>query len=275
MQEPITKLGQEPGPVSTVLVGVHGNEPCGIRALEDLLPELEVRSGTVHFIVGNPRAVQEGVRFTQRNLNRMFQDDSAYPEEVKHSYEFVRSREIMKYLDQSSALLDIHSAARPTQPFAFSEHDGVRYLRTFPRQFVRVLTNADQVEPGGTDGYMYRNGKVGICIECGQHDDPNAIDIAKESILAFLEKRGHVPATDREVHDIQLYKMSHGHVATTDSFVLDRQFEDFEHVTKGTLIGSDAGIPVVAPMDALILFARNLPPIGSEAFLLAIPEGDS
>lgn len=270
MQDIFIKQGTLSGPVSVILAGVHGNEPCGIRACESLVPLLEIQKGTVYFIVGNPRAVEQYLRSTEQNLNRMFQDEAAYSDEVKHSYEFIRSREIMKYLDQASALLDIHSAAKHTEPFMFCESASFETASYLPADFKRVVSGVDAIEPGGTDGYMHRQGKIGICIECGQHEEPEAIDRARKAIECFLVARGHVISKMElpTYPDREQVTLDYVYLTKTDSFALDRKFRDFEIIEEGTLIGKDESQEVRAPYRGRIVFARSCKAKGLEGFLM-------
>src|SRR3989338_642868 len=114
--------GKEDGPRSVVLVGVHGDEVCGVRALGRVLPALAIEKGTVFFGYGNPRAIEKGVRYTEQNLNRMFKDDAALSLKEKMSYEYDRAQYLKKYLDQAGALLDVHASFTPaSKPFLICE----------------------------------------------------------------------------------------------------------------------------------------------------------
>ena len=55
------------------MAGVHGNEHAGIIALESIRNTLRVIRGKVILVLqANPRAVEQGVRFTEKNMNRAF-----------------------------------------------------------------------------------------------------------------------------------------------------------------------------------------------------------
>jgi predicted deacylase len=130
-----------------------------------------------------------------------------------------------------------------------------------------VVSGFDKIEPGGTDYYMNRVGKIGICVECGYLDDPSSTEIAKQSILAFLKARGHTSGTP--ITSPQSYiRMSELYLTKTENFALEKPFEDFEEIAAGQLIGMDGGEDVRALKDCVILFARNMSKAGEEAFLL-------
>jgi len=77
----VTKLvlGAEDAPKKLlVTVCIHGNEICGLEAVNRLLHEgffkhgFDTRSTRVTILLGNPRAVMENKRYIDVNLNRMF-----------------------------------------------------------------------------------------------------------------------------------------------------------------------------------------------------------
>jgi succinylglutamate desuccinylase len=267
-REVVKLVGPNPGKTSVVMACVHGNEPCGLLAISEILPELRIDSGTVYFIIGNPNAVADNVRFTEFNLNRAFKRDSLIGESDRKSYEYYRAQYIKQYLDQSDALLDIHSSSTlGSVPFVICEGNALSIVQKFP---VNIITSGfDRVNPGGTDEYMNRTGKIGICIECGEHNDPQAKDIAKEAIYSFLYSLGHIvrPVKFRQVPKRRILVESIYH-SKTDKFELTKNWGDFEVITEGSIIGTDGEKPIIAQEESVILFARNCKQIGQEAFYL-------
>ena len=267
MFEKIIQLtGQKAGPTSIILAGVHGNEKCGIEALQNILPNLEIERGRVWFGYGNPRAIENNQRFAETNLNRIFKGDSLLSGDEKKSYEYERAQFLKKYLDQASALLDIHASFTPeSKPFIICEANAKGIIENLPVDL--IVSGFDQVEPGGTDYYMNSLGKIGICVECGYLNDPKSAKIAEKSIFAFLKTRGHLKndATSRDQSYLRMYEK---YYAKTDSFSLSQSFEDFETIEKDQLIGIDGKEEIRAKKQSLILFAHNRKRAGSEAFLL-------
>lgn len=258
--------GEENGPTSLILVGVHGNEHCGIKAMKEILPTLEIDKGTVFIGIGNPKAVEQNIRFVEANLNRMFKDDDCLNDLEKKSYEYERAQFLKSYMDKSEVLLDIHASATPgSRVFAICENNAKRFVRYLPIDL--VVSGFDSVEPGGTDYYMNKSGKVGICIECGYLGDEIATKIAKETIVSFLAVQGHIKSSISEKKQSKIF-MNKIYFTKTDSFLLARSFKDFEEIKKDELIGLDGGEEVRVLNNSIILFARNRNKIGEEAFLL-------
>lgn len=267
MTEDIIKLsGQEKGQISMILVGTHGNEKCGVAALEKILTTLKIERGSVFIAYGNPRAIKQNVRFTEANLNRMFKPDNLLSDPDKLSYEYSRAQFLKKYLDRTDALLDVHaSSILNARPFVICEKNAKELVEYLP--FDLVVSGFDQIEPGGTDSYLNSLGKIGICVECGFLNNSESVRIAEESIWAFLRAREHLsnnikPKKQAYVRMYELYK------SKTNNFILSKPFENFEIVEKDQLIGLDGEEEVKISKQSLILFAHNCNQVGSEAFLL-------
>src|SRR3989339_196918 len=267
MFEKIIQLnGREKGTISIVLVGVHGDEKCGVEALEKILPNLEIERGTVLFGYGNPRAIETNKRYTEVNLNRMFNHNEQFTTSEKESYEYGRAQFLKNYLNEAEALLDIHASSIPnSKAFAICEANAKEIVKFFPINL--VVSGFDKVEPGGTDYYMNSIGKVGICLECGYMKDPQSIKIAEESVFAFLKARGHIK--NNLIPQKQAYvRMFKKYFAKTDKFTLSKLFENFEVLKENQLIGIDGQEEVKTSKQSLILFAHKGTKVGDEVFLL-------
>jgi succinylglutamate desuccinylase len=257
--------GDLTGPTSMILVGVHGNERCGLEALEKLLPKLAIKNGRVLIGYGNPIAIEQNVRFTEMNLNRSFKDTGLYSKDERVSYEYQRAQFLKTYLDQADVLLDIHASTTPnSQPFIICENNALEIVKYLP--FKLINSGFDKLHPGGTDGYMNNRGKIGICVECGYLGDSSSTQKAEESILAFLIARGHTDGL------LEITKQSHInfdsiYFTKTNSFRLAKEFKDFEEIHAKQLIGIDGTEKIRAVESGIIIFAGNHNLIGSEAFV--------
>jgi succinylglutamate desuccinylase len=267
MLEKIIKIkGSTKGPTSIILAGVHGNEKCGILALKKIIPSLKIERGQVFFGYGNPQAIKKNIRFIDSNLNRIFKDGDLLSTADKHSYEYKRAQYLKKYLDRADALLDIHASHTPNSiPFIVCEKNAKEIVKYLPVDL--IVSGFDKIQPGGTDYYMNKIGKISVCVECGYFEDSKSTQIAEKIIYAFLKARGHIinNNTPRKQSHI---KISSIYTTKTNAFKLTKQFKDFEKITKGQLIGIDGKKEVLTKQTGVILFARNRNQAGEEAFLL-------
>jgi len=126
----------------------------------------------------------------------------------------------------------------------------------------------------GTTEYMRSTGGYCVTLECGQHLDPQAPEVAYRAILRTMTLLGliapgavaaHQPAEPPEL--LQLYEVIDREHAD-DRF--EREWASFDAVSKGQLIGTRAsGEPVLAPDDGRIVFPNTKSQPGAEWFYLA------
>lgn len=252
---------------SIVLAGVHGDEACGIEAFKQVLPNLKIEFGKVYFGYGNPKAIQEGKRFIEANLNRLFKPDALVSHEERQTYEYQRAQYIKRYLDQAGALLDIHASHSPvTQPFLIGEPKTAAISRYLPIDL--IVSGFDDLQPGGTDSYMNRAGKMGLCVECGYLGNPQSTNVAMECLYAFLKARGHIQNDLKKRDDQKHIKIREIYKTQSDCFRLTKTFNDFEDVEAGQIIGKDGNEPIKASKAGVILFARDRDTRHIEAFTL-------
>jgi uncharacterized protein len=305
--------GLEPGPRLIVTGAVHGNETCGTRASERALDELargelEIVRGSVTFVpVCNPLAYQKGQRMGERNLNRRLQ-----PGAQPRVYEDRIANVLCPLLAEHDVLLDLHSFRSagkpfvlcgppdndgPLEPFAhaaqemalaahvgvdrivegwmFAYHDGIQRRKARAAAGdVRAAAAIEDPSYGiGTTEYMRSQGGYAVTLECGQHDDPSAPQVAWHAIrqaLALL-KLADLPLQPprRPFEVLKLTTVIDRH-AEGDAFV--RSWTSFDAVAEGELIARRAdGSEVRAPRSARIVFPDVGARPGHEWFYLAYP----
>ncbi len=73
--------GQDKGPLLVCFAGMHGNETAGVEALDLIFKMLEIEplenptfefKGRIIGISGNLKALQKGVRFLAKDMNRQW-----------------------------------------------------------------------------------------------------------------------------------------------------------------------------------------------------------
>ncbi len=268
MKNITTIHGSKPGKTIAILAGVHGNEQGGIRAIQEAI-SLPIKSGTVHYIIGNPRALEQNVRFTEMNLNRAFIRGPLKNPSLEDTYERIRAMELMPLLDTCDALLDIHSVNnKQATPFVICEPDYFDIAKKLP--FSIISNGWNDIEPGGTDYYMSTAGKPGICIECGYHNDPNVTTLALGSVRIFLQIMGSISGPIlQENNNQRIVSVTDAYITKT-KFQLARPFSDFEPITKDELLGHDGDKEYRAPRNGIVVFARNTSRAGEEAIVFGI-----
>ncbi len=266
---PVTIHGTKPGPTSVITAGIHGNEHAGIVALEKMLAQgITIEAGTVIIELGHLEAIEANTRGDKpNNLNRLFRPEGELSDDEKRGTAFPRSRYLMKLFGDADALLDIHTSRNENCPrFIICEKNSLETAENLP--FEMVLTGINAFEKGATDGYMDSLGKIALCIECGQHDDPKAVDLAILAIEQFLVAMNHKEGHVSVLHQKRL-EIFYLYTSKTDKFVFYGTFREFEPVTKDQLIGHDGDEAVTAPEDGFIVFPVVRNAVDEECFLLA------
>lgn len=291
---------------------VHGNETCGTQAILRLIHELEcgqvqLISGSLTLVpVTNPLAYQLQQRHGERNLNRRLR-----PCVDPHEFEDHVANWLCPLLAQHEVLLDLHSFSAEGQafvmlgpennqesvePFSFSAEEqalalclGVPllvdgWLSTYARGTERrrhhldssfeqlACQNADPDFGVGTTEYMRSTGGYALTLECGQHQDPAAPEIAYQAIknslcqLGLLAGEQATPAQHKQAW--RLYEVV-DKLHTEDRLV--QTWASFDQVKKDQLIGlRHDGSQVLAPMDGCIIFPDANAKAGEEWFYLAM-----
>lgn len=260
------KEGSQSGKTLAVFCGVHGNETAGILAVKKVLGEINIDTGKVYFVFANPRAIEQGIRFTEKNLNRCFLKD-----QNGDTYEEIRARELIPLLDECDALLDLHASNIPdSTPFLIFEEPARDFVEVL--DFPIISTGWDALEPGATDGYVFNNGKPAICAECGYaKDGAKYVSLAEDTVYKFLQFYGAIQK------DLVLEKIDHKKYLHVDevvmkekeSFVFTKNFEDFETLPAGYCFAKDGdGKEYYVEKERVIVFANPNKEVGGEACIL-------
>lgn len=260
----IKKTGAKPGKKLAIFAGVHGNEKAGVFAMEKLIKNLEIENGEVYFVYANPKAIEKDVRYTEKNLNRCFLKDSG-----GGSYEEKRAKELMPILDECDALLDLHASNnKEATPFIICGEDCKEIASIF--DFGIVSFGWDGIEAGATDGYMYNQGKPGLCLECGSvyQSEENA-DLAYNSSLQFLNYFGaiskQVEYSKKSQKIVKVYKAAK---KKSENFSFVKDFADFEELPAGEVFAQDEETEYIAGEGECIIFPNSNKKIGDEVFVL-------
>jgi len=296
-------LGIHPGTSLLVLGAVHGNETCGSIAIKRIQDEIEngtisINRGILTMIpITNPLAFQNKRREGQRNLNRNFkvvQDPKDYEDHICNL--------LYPMLLAHDVLLDLHSFQSPGIPFAmigptnnngdlqpfmraqeeeaFAMSLGVhRFVEGWMEVYAKGVNEREvrgvnaKIEYGiGTAETMRQSGGISITLECGQHDDILAPQVAYKAIRRALHHLGLTPQmAPFEQQDstqvIRLYKVV-DRLHHSDEFC--GAWRSFDKVKQDQVIAYRAnGQPLLADEDGWIVFPNPSAQVNQEWFYLA------
>ena len=302
----VNYTGQGKGRRLIVTGAVHGNETCGTKAILRVMEqldkgELRILNGSVTFVpITNPLAYRKGERSGERNLNR-----NLFPNENPQDFEDRIANWLCPLLGQHEILLDLHSFNAQSQPFvmvgprnndgtlqpfrheaeerAMARILGVKrfvdgWLATYGAGVQRRLRNDSELQTVlkygvGTTEYMRSTGGMALTLECGQHADPQAPDVAYRAIMNTLAHFGLIDAPKPQpiaLEDMEYLSMVEVHDKLDPADAFSRTWSSFDRVKAGDEIGRRAdGSAVLAPYDAYMLFPDVNAKPNAEWFYLA------
>ncbi|MCB0528827.1 MAG: succinylglutamate desuccinylase/aspartoacylase family protein [Saprospiraceae bacterium] len=290
---------------------VHGNEQAGVQALERVFSLLNDRSrverknpfrGRLIGLLGNRQAYAAGVRFLEKDLNRLWTLDQLQrirhtPQEALHGedlemlalFEAVHDA-IAEIKPDTLVLLDLHTTSADGGVFCIPTDDKAS-LRLAKALHAPVILDLFEGVGGtllrfGTDGHFQISGlprqTIGAAFEAGRHEDPLSVNRSVAAILNCLRAAGCIEPDaliggddailDRFSASLpKVTRLRHvHHIRPGDAFRMRPGYLNFQPVQKGEYLADDATGRVLSPQDGLILMPLYQAK-GSDGFFIVEP----
>jgi predicted deacylase len=266
-----------PGPSVMVQALTHGNEFCGAIALEFLFREkVAPRAGRLTLAFANVAAYSrfdfddpDRSRFIDEDYNRVWADDALFG--PRDSAELRRARELRPFVDAADLLLDLHSMHEPCRPImvcgrseksaAYARRIGVPgdlLIDTGHPAGLRMIERGGFGDPASA--------RTAVLIECGQHWEKSAAEVAIDTTLRFLAVSGVVepgwvrarlrlepPRTQR------LVRVTEPVVARSMNFRFARPWKGLEVVpAAGTPVATDGDKMWKTPYDECVMVMPSM-----------------
>ena len=270
----------QPGPQVMVQALTHGNEICGAIALDWLLGlGFAPQCGRLTLAFANLAAYERfdpddpyASRCVDEDFNRVWAD--AELSGPRDSIELRRARKLRPFVDAAELLLDIHSMSGPCRPLMVC--GTVDKNADYARQLgVPADLLIDTGHPAGLR--MVERGAYGdpaspkraLLIECGQHWEAAAAEVAIDTLVRFLGLTGVADAAWVQAHVRLPLPLQQRLVRVTEAVVA--RSSDFRFLVPAVGMGvvAKAGTPIAqdgehvwtAPYDQTVLVmpgTRNL-----------------
>ncbi|HZT51408.1 MAG TPA: succinylglutamate desuccinylase/aspartoacylase family protein, partial [Stellaceae bacterium] len=250
---------------------MHGNEICGAYALNQLLSfRIRPHCGRLSYVFCNVEAYRRfdpanpnASRYIDEDMNRVW--DPATLDGRRRSTELARARALRPLFDSADYLLDLHSMQAGGAPLILAgmAEKSVALARRIraPEVIVR-----DRGHAAGTRLRDYgafadpASPKAALLVECGQHWEENAEEVATVSCYRFLAACGLLPAdAGRQILDIaappqRVIEVTEAVTVASDDFRFAAPYCGLEVIPKaGTEIARDGGRTVLTPYDDCVL----------------------
>jgi predicted deacylase len=266
-----------PGPNVMLQALTHGNEFCGAIALDTLFKEkVRPRVGRLTLAFANVAAYErfdfdnpDRSRFVDEDYNRVWGDDVLHGS--RDSAELRRARELRPFVDAADLLLDLHTMHEPCRPImvcakseksvALSHRIGAPadlLLDTGHPAGLRMIERGDFNDP--------QSPKAAVLIECGQHWEASAAEVALDTALRFLKVSGVVDDTwvDARLRlqppaQQRLIRVTEPLVAKTMNFRFTRPYKGLEVLPqKGTIVATDGDTVWRTPYDDCVMVMPSM-----------------
>lgn len=273
------------GPSVMLQALTHGNEFCGAIALTELLEELrqarlQPRQGKLIVAFANVAAFDrfdfddpDRSRYIDEDYNRVWADEALRG--PRDSAELRRARELARFVDAADLLLDLHSMHEPCRPImvcGVAGKGGDKAVALSRRLGVPGDLLLDTGHPAGLR-MMERGGfgdpaspRTALLIECGQHWEAGAAEVARDTLWRFLRATGVVDDAEARVRLARpdapaqrVIQVTEPVVAESMDFRFAGQWTGLETIDKaGTPIAFDGDRVWTAPYDDTVLVMPSM-----------------
>ncbi|TFW28479.1 succinylglutamate desuccinylase [Massilia arenosa] len=262
-------------PAVLVSVGVHGDETGPIEMVACILAALarepEALAVDLMLCVGNIEAIDQGKRFIDADLNRMFRPERG---SLAGTAEAARADVMIEATTQFFAKagperwhLDLHTAIRPSFYPTFAIVPDL--IADEPKQKLihwmgEAAIGAIIMNPASAGTYSYysaeHHGAAGTTVELGRIGVLGQNDLSQfADAQAALDRllRGAAPAPARVAP--QVFKVAQNIIKLSDNFrmTFDKSTQNFTAAPKGTVIATDGDTTYTVTQDEEFIVFPN------------------
>ena len=260
-----------PGPHVMINALTHGNEVCGLYAVDQLLRwGVRPARGRLTLSFANVDAFARfstdrpaASRWVDEDFNRVW--SAAKLDGPGATSELRRARELRPVVASADLLLDLHSMHLPAPPVMIA--GPLAKGRELARRLgVPGFVISDSGHASGARMRDYgalndpASPKNALLVECGQHGERSAAEIALGTALAFLRVAGIMDPAFFAAHPPprpvpqRFIQVTHAVTIKTHRFRFDAGYTGMETIARaGTVIGHDGDEPVATPYDDCVL----------------------
>ena len=264
-----------PGPHVLVTAVVHGNEPCGAIAIDWYLKnnfrpnkgKLTLGFMNIEAYLAFDPANPNRTRWVDEDFNRLWAPGVLEDKNRSKTYEFFRANEVKHIISDADFLLDIHSMQKPCVPLMMAGmlNKGITLAKNLKYE-IKIITDSGHKEGMRMRDYgdfsNPENKKNALLVECGQHWEKSSEDIAIVTLIKFLRHTGVMDNNFGEdiisneivsSNQIEVFKVGEIVTIKTNNFKFEKNWQGFDKLTKGSVIGKDGDEIIYAPFEETIL----------------------
>ncbi len=259
--------------------GIHGNEVGGVEALEKIFNTLQQTKEPIHGrfigVRGNLKALAQGKRYIEEDLNRLWSDEFIHVARThKHDHpEFEELAELCDVIDsigidhyRQKIFIDLHGTSADNGIFVIVK-DYKQAAFIVDELHSPVVLNLHESLHNTTVPYMHEHGFISIGFEGGKIGSKETVENHRLIIWQILLqteviRREQIP---NEVLNYQLLndfsaklpkflKLEYCHkIKEDDEFEMLPDFKNYDYVKKGDLLAHDRHGEIRSQYDGYML----------------------
>ena len=272
----------EPGPTLICIGGVHGNEPAGYRGLRRVMDSMgespHLERGDFLALAGNIRAMAEGVRYIDRDLNRHWRSHQFLPgheptgKEAEDIEQAELIAEIKAAIDRARGdvfLLDLHTTSGQSRPFLViaDSLNSRSFAKAFPNP---IILGLEEHLDGTLIDCTTNLGFAGVAFEAGQNEGIDSVANVEAAVWIALQFAGIIGASHTKEVDFARAQLKHSaadlprlaevryrhEVMDSEKFVIEPGLHGFKLVDAGQVIAQGKNGAVTTPEAGYLLMPR-------------------
>jgi succinylglutamate desuccinylase len=274
--------GDPGGPAVVILAGMHGNEPAGVHAAENIIDKLDGVTpdinGQLIAVRANLRALEQGVRYIDEDMNRLW-----FPSIIEHvrktpdhridSSERMEIKRLLPILDhfdnqpdRPTIFVDLHTFSAEGYMFTITNTEP-RQRSLLSNLHVPMVFGIERSLRGTALRYFQKQGLISFGLEGGQHTNDLTEYNITSALMLLLQAVGCIE--QQYVSEIKEYEQDlrsqtqHLPVETElvyqhiiepgDEFQMRPGYQNFQPIKKGEWLASDQDGKIVARCNGYIL----------------------
>lgn len=290
--------GDTNGPVIILFMGIHGNEIAGPKAVDRIFNWLEGNdqplNGSVYAINGNVKALKQGIRYVDTDLNRLwerfntsmdFSDNNSLdqPSEYSESLEIKSAVDeiIKRHKDEASEFIfaDLHTTS--SESCAFILLNDTLANRKLARDFpVPQILGIEENIHGTILSFINNLGYQAIGFEAGAHNDRDSIKRSEAFLWLLFHNCGLMELNGETLSKYENDLQAHPNVPNTyfdiqyhhliknpGQFEMLEGFQNFDYIEKDKALAYENGKLVKAPKSGRI-FMPLYQKMGRDGFMI-------
>lgn len=275
--------GKEEGPTIILFSGLHGNEPSGVEAIENVFGMLAASQSSMkgHLlgVRANLEALEKGVRYIDEDMNRIWfpaiiEEIRETPLEMLESSERREIKQLLTILDKvieqneggPVIIADLHSFSAEGCMFAITAHKEM-HVDLLSSLHVPMIFGIENTLRGTALRYYQDLGYLTFALEGGQHENALTVYNVTAALMVMLAETGFVDAVpDGKINEFddhleehtryvpEKVKLVYQHIIEDgDNFNMKPGFKNFQSVKKGECLASDKDGEILAQCDGYVV----------------------